>query len=337
MNGELVAVNDEKQDFSECLSIEKSSSWQQCLTDVLSKMRFQDIDLESHDFSPGVDTEQEEEDERDKARGTYAAIAVPLTVAFPWVVATLCVFSCGACLDDPGAQPGGYPDSCIGDLQITLSAAVTSIQNTINRTEIIDKMIQLPHAQSVHSAGKSEQASNDLRVMYFTWRCAGMDKWLNVNVGLRHEVLEWAWFRFGFLSAHRSHQQVSLHDRKLSPYESRLKKGAEKGDAGKQLKLYWMLPTSPETTKWLCRAADQGHPVAQAQVGLLYSQGSEGLPKDIVKSFKWYQLAAANGSKKANDKTEEMQKGFTANQYQRLKALTRDWQPGQCERDITFK
>ena len=196
MNGELVAVNDEKQDFSECLSIEKSTSWQQCLTDVLSKMRFQDIDLESHDFSPGVDTEQEEEDERDKARGTYAAIAVPLTVAFPWVVATLCVFSCGACLDDPGAGPDDYKDSCYRKLASIQSKAIGMLHSHMDYEEIDNSFRQITRSRNILFDGAwDKETKNNYTVTRYLWDCKGSYTQLNARIGLTNESIRWSWFK----------------------------------------------------------------------------------------------------------------------------------------------
>ena len=65
INGELVAVHDEKQDFSECLNIDASIFWEQCVSNKLSEMRYHEISLGSHDFSHGVQTEQREQTERE--------------------------------------------------------------------------------------------------------------------------------------------------------------------------------------------------------------------------------------------------------------------------------
>ena len=79
-------------------------------------------------------------------------------------------------------------------------------------------------------------------------------------------------------------------------YARHLWRGADKGDTEKQLKLYWQSPKGSENTRWVCRAADQGHPAAQSRLGFLYSYGGEGLPKDMAKALMWYRLSASNGS-----------------------------------------
>jgi hypothetical protein len=117
-------------------------------------------------------------------------------------------------------------------------------------------------------------------------------------------------------------------------YARHLWRGADKGDAEKQFKLYWQLPTGPENTRWVCRAADQGHPAAQSRLGFLYSYGSEGLPKDTAKALMWYQLSASNGSQDASSEITRIQQTLTADQYTRSQELLRDWQPGLCELDI---
>lgn len=114
----------------------------------------------------------------------------------------------------------------------------------------------------------------------------------------------------------------------------RLQNAAVKGDAEKQLTLYWESSTGPDNTKWLCRAADQGNTVAQSRLGLLYSYGSEGLPKDMAKALMWYRLSASNGSQDASSEITKIQQTLTADQYTRSQELYQDWKPGLCELDI---
>ena len=94
MEGELAAVNDKKQDFSECLNIKAETSWEQCLSEKLSDMQFQVINLSNHDFSHGINTEQEEQTERNSMRAGALAVAIPLSVALPGIVPTFCIMSC---------------------------------------------------------------------------------------------------------------------------------------------------------------------------------------------------------------------------------------------------
>ena len=96
MNGELIAVHNEKVDFSQCLTIEASPVWEQCLTDLLSEMSFGEVRLDIYDFSEGIQAEDSEQKERDASRASTGTIAVILSIPYPGFVPTACIFSCGA-------------------------------------------------------------------------------------------------------------------------------------------------------------------------------------------------------------------------------------------------
>jgi hypothetical protein len=51
----------------------------------------------------------------------------------------------------------------------------------------------------------------------------------------------------------------------------------------------------PEALKWIRLAANQGNPVAQAGLGLMYYSG-EGVPQNYAEALKWYRLAANQGN-----------------------------------------
>jgi hypothetical protein len=51
-----------------------------------------------------------------------------------------------------------------------------------------------------------------------------------------------------------------------------------------------------EAARWCRKAADQGLPAAQLQLGLMYLNG-QGIPKDFVEALKWATLAAASQNK----------------------------------------
>ena len=105
-------------------------------------------------------------------------------------------------------------------------------------------------------------------------------------------------------------------------------------DAGELLKYYWKSPAEPDNPKWLCHAADQSHPIAQRRLGLLYSQGSEGFPKDLSKAYIWYRLAACNGSMESLTDMKNIVEILDEEQYQEALVQYFDWKPGECENDI---
>lgn len=51
--------------------------------------------------------------------------------------------------------------------------------------------------------------------------------------------------------------------------------------------------------KWFKKAAEQGDPEAEYDVGLFYYFGLGGLPKDVEKAAEWYRKSAAQGNSKA--------------------------------------
>ena len=50
-----------------------------------------------------------------------------------------------------------------------------------------------------------------------------------------------------------------------------------------------------EACKWFRKAADQGHPSAQFNLGNAYAEGM-GVPQDYIEAHKWYNLAASQAS-----------------------------------------
>ncbi|KAG0053081.1 hypothetical protein BGZ90_006312, partial [Linnemannia elongata] len=46
---------------------------------------------------------------------------------------------------------------------------------------------------------------------------------------------------------------------------------------------------------WYCKAAEQGHPRAQFNIGLLYDQGHGGVSQDHSKAFEWFLKSALQG------------------------------------------
>ena len=80
-------------------------------------------------------------------------------------------------------------------------------------------------------------------------------------------------------------------------------KAAELGHADAQYRLGELYRESKhpkEAIKWFQKAADQGNLKAQHTLGGMYKDG-EGVPKDNVQAYAWYNIAAANVQKSAID------------------------------------
>ncbi len=79
-----------------------------------------------------------------------------------------------------------------------------------------------------------------------------------------------------------------------------LRAKADRGDAAAQYSLGQMysngdegLPKDPEqAVRWWRLAAEQGHPLSQYRLGLMYRFG-KGVTKDYVQAYKWVSLAAS--------------------------------------------
>ncbi len=56
-----------------------------------------------------------------------------------------------------------------------------------------------------------------------------------------------------------------------------------------------------EAMKWYKKAAEQEHAVAQLNLGLIYDKGHIGIPKNNIKAYVWYSLASAQGIEDAKN------------------------------------
>jgi hypothetical protein len=110
---------------------------------------------------------------------------------------------------------------------------------------------------------------------------------------------------------------------------------ANEGNADAQLQLYWNEPDHKDALKWLCRAADHGNAEAQYRLAVLYETGSNGVTKNLVKSYMWYQITASRGGyMRPADQAQRLREILTAEQAIQAEALLRNWKPGQCEREL---
>ncbi len=72
--------------------------------------------------------------------------------------------------------------------------------------------------------------------------------------------------------------------------------------------------------------ADQGYPLAQATLGLMYAEG-EGVAQDDVLAHMWMNLAAAKGVQEAVKGRDLLEKNMTPAQIGRAQRLAREWTP----------
>ena len=73
-------------------------------------------------------------------------------------------------------------------------------------------------------------------------------------------------------------------------------------------------------------AADQGNPLAQVKLGIMYEIG-EGVPQDFVQAHKWHNLGGANGGELGVKHRDDLAKQMTSAQITEAQQLARDWRP----------
>ena len=85
----------------------------------------------------------------------------------------------------------------------------------------------------------------------------------------------------------------------------------------------------PARLAYLCRAADQGHPNAQVEVGRYFAMGVDGVRQDYVRAYVWYSLAASGCF--GDGHLHLIMKTMTSKQIADGKRMLTSWQAGQCE------
>lgn len=108
---------------------------------------------------------------------------------------------------------------------------------------------------------------------------------------------------------------------------------AEQGDANAQwLLAREILTARPESRDeadalvWLRRAANQGHVLAQRDLGIRYELG-QGVGQDIPEAFFWYSLASQRDSGRATLRRNALLRELTAEQLDTVTRRIRLWRP----------
>jgi len=88
-----------------------------------------------------------------------------------------------------------------------------------------------------------------------------------------------------------------------------------------------------EAVAWFRKAAEKGHPMAQANLGVMYELG-HGVPQDLVKAHMWFALSAAGFPASeaknrgiATRNRDEIAARMTADQLAQAQKLARAWRP----------
>ncbi len=81
-----------------------------------------------------------------------------------------------------------------------------------------------------------------------------------------------------------------------------------------------------EAAQWCRLAAEQGHAGAQVVLGAMYHLG-QGVPRDDALAHKWVTLAAAHGIEVAVKWRDLFEKSMTLDQLAEAQRLAREWTP----------
>ena len=83
-----------------------------------------------------------------------------------------------------------------------------------------------------------------------------------------------------------------------------------------------------KAVKWFRLASEQGLPVAQNSLGEMYRDGN-GVPKDYVLAYMWFNLAAAKGNIPSEIYRDNLARLMTRDQIAEAQRLARQWKPSR--------
>lgn len=127
-------------------------------------------------------------------------------------------------------------------------------------------------------------------------------------------------------------QEVELPNQELLTGSEYIPAGSDL-NTSQQYKLYLSYsPNDPTRLCYLCLAADNEHPNAQIEVGRHISQGIYGIHTDLRRAYVWYSLAARGG---IDTHIRLIRHKMTNKQITEAEQMLVDWEPGQCERDLS--
>jgi TPR repeat protein len=85
-----------------------------------------------------------------------------------------------------------------------------------------------------------------------------------------------------------------------------------------------------DAATWYRRAADQGEPWAQTNLGVKYARG-QGVPQDYVTAYMWFYLSAAQGDQDAFRDLGAATQRMTSAQIAEAQKLAHEWRPKKDE------
>ena len=319
-DGRLFAVSEERPPFHKCIYL---TEWEKCFTDAISAMQVMQLEMTEDEFSGAV-TEQEK---IERGRTTAVAVGTPvLVVAWPIVLGVGAMCAAQGALEDyynpiDDMERSRNNSECRKTLdeiedRIDLlypNASLNYVINVLNEKSL--KGSEDEHIKAVESI--LDLSGGNHRIYGKSWRCGyGEGLHLDLYFGFDNDHMIW-------VSKNLYTPIVSIPDKEVTPASEAM------------LQTYWDDLQHQDAKKWLCLAADTGHPEAQYRLGLLYENGSEGMPIDKTRAYMWYRISASGASyMRAADHAKRVHDGLNPDQAAQADALVREWEPGQCERDL---
>lgn len=83
-----------------------------------------------------------------------------------------------------------------------------------------------------------------------------------------------------------------------------------------------------QANSWYRKAAEQGHALAQRNLGVRYANGV-GVASSLMTGYAWMNLAAGAGDQEAPGIRQEIAERLSNPDVQKAQQLSRDWKPGQ--------
>ena len=80
-----------------------------------------------------------------------------------------------------------------------------------------------------------------------------------------------------------------------------------------------------EAAKWYEAAAENGNVFAKINLGVLYERGTPAVPRDVVQTHMWYNLAAAQGHGDAGQLRDDIAEHMTPEQVAEAQRLAQEW------------
>ncbi len=81
-----------------------------------------------------------------------------------------------------------------------------------------------------------------------------------------------------------------------------------------------------QAEQWYRKAAEQDDAIGQSGLGSMYLEG-EGVPKDFVVAYMWFNLAAAHGDDGAKRYRDIVEAQMTPDQIAEAQRPSREWKP----------